>query len=329
MSERATMSGGAGDAPQRSAEHEPPHGRRSDHRSPDPDGAAPPTAADAHRFATQRRAVPVLSGAGSGDAEGSRRRGRTRWPPPAVATAPPMRRAGSRARFPNKYPANLHHEVIAEGLLHHEQPADLDRASWRRCVALWQRRVAALEQRPGVQCTFLFKNVRPRWPAPRSRTITARCSACPRCHRGCNSNSDHSRALPHCPWCATLSNRGRRAAAGVRVAGARGDRTRPTEAAARDLAVADPLRRRLPAHRPRFAGDRAATRCSRQSRAASGDRRSTCGCIGCRDNGSTGTSSASRAPAQMAGLELGGDMYINALPAVVSAARLRHGLVSP
>ena len=61
--------------------------------------------------------------------------------------------------FPNKYPANAHHEVIAEGREHSTHPSELDRETWRRCALLWRRRVLALEARPGIACAFLFKNV--------------------------------------------------------------------------------------------------------------------------------------------------------------------------
>ena len=61
--------------------------------------------------------------------------------------------------FANKYPASLHHEVIAEGAKHSEQPADLSVATWQRIVSVWQRRILAMEQRPGVATAYLFKNV--------------------------------------------------------------------------------------------------------------------------------------------------------------------------
>jgi UDPglucose--hexose-1-phosphate uridylyltransferase len=61
--------------------------------------------------------------------------------------------------FPNKYPASRHHEVIAEGADHLEQPADLDIATWRAVLPVWQRRLRAIEAQPGVGSAFLFKNV--------------------------------------------------------------------------------------------------------------------------------------------------------------------------
>jgi UDPglucose--hexose-1-phosphate uridylyltransferase len=115
-------------------------------------------------------------------------------------------RPGWRARaFPNKYPAHRHHEVIAEGEVHAEQAGDLPIAAWRDVIVLWQRRVRALEARPGVACAFVFKNS----GAPAGASIA----------------HNHSQilglsALPprlvlelaqaaksaSCPWCATSSS---------------------------------------------------------------------------------------------------------------------------
>lgn len=61
--------------------------------------------------------------------------------------------------FENKYPATGCHEVIAEGPAHREHPSDLDVAAWRGALELWLRRVQAIEQLPGVAHAFLFKNV--------------------------------------------------------------------------------------------------------------------------------------------------------------------------
>lgn len=61
--------------------------------------------------------------------------------------------------FENKYPATRHHEVVAEGGAHHEHPCDLDRAAWRAALELWQRRVRRMELDDGLAHAFLFKNV--------------------------------------------------------------------------------------------------------------------------------------------------------------------------
>lgn len=65
-----------------------------------------------------------------------------------------------RARaFENKYAATRHHEVIAEGARHHEHPCELDLATWRAALELWRRRVAYMESELGLAHAFLFKNV--------------------------------------------------------------------------------------------------------------------------------------------------------------------------
>ena len=107
--------------------------------------------------------------------------------------------------FPNKYPANAHHEVIAEGDGHAEQPADLDVATWRRVLVVWQRRLRALEARPGVACTFPFKNV----GAPAGASIAHNHSQVlglaeppPRLAL----EAAQASSLGRCPWCATLAS---------------------------------------------------------------------------------------------------------------------------
>lgn len=67
---------------------------------------------------------------------------------------------GWRVRaFANLYPASLHHDVVAEGSEHQEHPCDLDEATWQAAVSVWRRRIVAFEQQPDVACAFLFKNV--------------------------------------------------------------------------------------------------------------------------------------------------------------------------
>jgi UDPglucose--hexose-1-phosphate uridylyltransferase len=243
----------------------------------------------------------------------------------AAGTQPDL--PGWRARaFPNKYPANAHHEVIAEGPDHLDQPADLDVAAWRECLALWQRRLLAIESRPRVACTFLFKNVGALAGASIAHNhsqILGLDELPPRVQLELRT----SRALARCPWCATIAS----AAAEQRLvfAGERhvvlapeppklphetwllpldcGDEFTTTDVASLAVAVhalftavARGLGRpafNLWLHRvPR---ERFHWHLELQPR--------------------TG---------QMAGLELGGDMYINSLPAATSAARLRAGLAA-
>lgn len=76
----------------------------------------------------------------------------------AADTAP--NQPGWRHRVvPNLYPATAHHEVITEGPVHAVQPAALDVALWRDALTLYWRRIAHIEAQPGVRCAYLFKNV--------------------------------------------------------------------------------------------------------------------------------------------------------------------------
>lgn len=67
---------------------------------------------------------------------------------------------GWRVRaFPNLYPACEHHEVLAEGDLHHVHPHELAEDVWADAMTLAVRRMRALEARPGVRMAMWFKNV--------------------------------------------------------------------------------------------------------------------------------------------------------------------------
>ena len=113
---------------------------------------------------------------------------------------------GWRVRvFPNKYPANSHHEIVAEGAEHHEQPGELDSSYWGDIVRIWQRRIAAIEQRDGVGCAFLFKNVGARAGASivhNHSQIIGLAEPPPRLIL----ERDQAAALPRCPWCAALGH---------------------------------------------------------------------------------------------------------------------------
>ncbi len=78
-----------------------------------------------------------------------------------------IRQPGSQANtpgwtaraFPNLYPAAAFHEVIAEGCRHTAHPTELNAEELRDCLQLYRRRIAAAEAQPGIECAFLFKNV--------------------------------------------------------------------------------------------------------------------------------------------------------------------------
>ena len=251
--------------------------------------------------------------------------------PPEVAaqrdpgTAPDQPGWTARA-FPNKYPANAHHEVIAEGRQHHEQPGDLDLACWRDCVRLWQQRVAALEARPGVACAYLFKNV----GALAGASIAHNHSqvlGLPELPPRLVLELQTTARLPHCPWCRTLQ----RAEPEQRLV----HRTR-----AHAVLVPDPPK--LPNETwlvPIDCGDDflrtdvdslAAALHALFAAVAHGLGRPAFNLWLHRIPGQRFHWHFELQPrtGQMAGLELGGDMYINSVPPQRTAERLRQGLAA-
>ncbi|MEC7583438.1 MAG: DUF4931 domain-containing protein [Planctomycetota bacterium] len=101
---------------------------------------------------------------------------------------------------PNKYPASAHHEVIIVGQSHAEQPADIPAEEWADVIGVWQARIRELEARPDVACAFLFKNV--------GRFAGA---SIPHCHSQLlgldrppprlDLELAQSRKMDSCPWC--------------------------------------------------------------------------------------------------------------------------------
>ena len=60
---------------------------------------------------------------------------------------------------PNLYPATSHHEVVAEGAEHYAQPSQLPAELWTDALALHLRRIAHMEAADGIELAYLFKNV--------------------------------------------------------------------------------------------------------------------------------------------------------------------------
>ncbi|MCY2956329.1 MAG: DUF4921 family protein [Planctomycetota bacterium] len=277
-------------------------------------------------MAPQRQQRPILTGAHAEKSACPFCAGQEHKTPPeldaerSADSAPDQ--PGWRARaFVNKYPANHHHEVIAESSTHSEQPADLAVLDWQAVIAVWQRRIRAIEQRPGVRCAFLFKNV----GALAGASIAHNHSQLigldqlpPRLALELNAATNHAR----CPWCATMAT----AAAEQRII---------AESEHHVVLVPDPPK--LPYETwllPRdcdddfLATDRVSLACALHA-------------LFCAVRDHLKNPSFNlwlhRIPGarfhwhfelqprtgQLAGLELGGDMYINSLPAKDAAARLR------
>ncbi|MCA8943262.1 MAG: hypothetical protein KDB80_11935 [Planctomycetes bacterium] len=78
----------------------------------------------------------------------------------AVRAAGDRNEPGWRVRaFPNLYPASHWHEVIVEGAEHETRPHRVPPAIWLDALDVYRRRISAMEAQRDVQCAFLFKNV--------------------------------------------------------------------------------------------------------------------------------------------------------------------------
>jgi UDPglucose--hexose-1-phosphate uridylyltransferase len=298
-------------------------------REHEPRTVVEPTTGRPILMAPRRQQRPMHTGANAVAATCPFCPGNEAETPPEVAAVrtagSPVDGPGWTARaFPNKFPANLHHEVLAEGAPHCEQPADLDLATWRACLDLARERLRAIEARPGVGCGYLFKNVGALAGASIAHNhsqILGLAEPPPRLQL----EARRARELGHCPWCATLAT----AAAEQRL-------VLRTE----HHAVLAPEPPKLP-HETwllplRCDDDFLTTDLDSLAAAvhglfvavARGLQRPAFNMWLHRLPGAAFHWHFELQPrtGQMAGLELGGDMYINSLPAAVSAARLRGGL---
>ncbi len=276
-------------------------------------------------MAPARQLRPMHTGAQANDKPCPFCPGNEAMTPPTLDAEPSAAPAPWRARaFANKYPANAHHEVIAEGNLHREHPGDLDVAQWRDCLALWQRRVRALEGKPGIGCTFLFKNVGALAGASIAHNHTQVLGLAELPPR-LQLELANAQRLPHCPWCATMQT----AAADRRLV-----------FASEHHAVLAPEPPKLPHETwllPKRCDDDflttdldslAAAMHALFVAVARGLGRPAFNLWLHRVRGERFHWHFELQPrtGQMAGLELGGDMYINSMPAAVSVAKLRAGL---
>lgn len=138
--------------------------RRVDHDALDLQVLTDPTTGRPILMAPKRRARPHLTGGEENPSTCPLCPGHEHETPAEVDavrapdTAPDT--PGWRVRaVPNLYPAARHHEVIAEGAEHEEQPGRLSAELWTDAVDLHRRRIAHMETQPGVTVAFVFKNV--------------------------------------------------------------------------------------------------------------------------------------------------------------------------
>lgn len=300
----------------------------SDH--PEPRCLIEPTTGRPILMAPQRQQRPMHTGPQANASTCPFCPGHEHETPPELDAVRPAGGTGWTARaFANKYPAATHHELIAEGSAHREQPCDLDVTTWRDCLSLWRRRLAAIEAQPGITCGFVFKNVGALAGASIAHNhtqIIGLQDLPPRLQL----ERDTTRSLPHCPWCATLAT----AEAEQRLVHRN-----------EHCAVLVPEPPKLPHETwllPRRCDDDFLTTDlgaladamhALFTAVARGLRRPAFNMWlhripGAPDPGRPFHWHFELQPrtGQMAGLELGGDMYINAMPAATTAAKLRAGL---
>ena len=288
-------------------------------------------------MAEARQSRPFLTGPAksSNETRGPFCPANAREPPPSIdgwplqgepsAAPQPFAEAGWDVRvFPNKYPANGCHEVVAEGSRHADQASDLDVATWRRVVRMWQRRIRAIETMPSIGCAFLFKNVGAAAGASIVHShsqILGLAEPPPRLLL----EQQLANALPHCPWCRTIGT-------------AQRDGRVVCETDSHVVLTPDP---------PKLPNEvwTLPKRCDDDFLTTDADSLGTA-----LHTLFTAISGALKRPAwnlwlhrmprarfhwhfelqprtgQLAGLELGGDMYINSISAVASAEKLRLGL---
>lgn len=232
--------------------------------------------------------------------------------------------------FANLYPATVQHEVIAEGAEHREHPCDLDVSTWRDAITVWQRRILAVEATDGTACAFLFKNVGARAGASIAHNhsqVIGLPELPPRLELERSQQRSHGRCLT----CATLST----AEAQQRI-------VIETE---QFVALApDPpkmpfetwlMPRECQSDFLTVKPDALAIAMQQWLQAVGGGLdRPACNLWLHRVPATLLTPGESfhwhfelqPRTGQLAGLELGGDMYINSVPAEFTAARLRDGL---
>ena len=115
-------------------------------------------------MAPKRRRRPHLTGNDRGENSCPMCPGNEPETPPEVDA---VRTAGSSPdepgwtvrAVPNLYPATPHHEVVIEGADHEVLPARLTPELWRDALTVHRRRIARMEEQAEVRLAYLFKNV--------------------------------------------------------------------------------------------------------------------------------------------------------------------------
>lgn len=302
---------------------------------PEPRTVVDPTTGRPILMAPKRQQRPMHTGSKATDKRCPFCSGNEADTPPEVDAAREAStaadRPGWRVRaFANLYPATPHHDVIAEGAVHAEYPSDLDAATWADAVSIWQRRIAALEALPDVACAFLFKNVGARAGASIAHNhsqVIGLDTLPPRLELERNQQRKHGRCLT----CASLAT---------------ADAEQRIIVATEQFVALAPDPPKLPFETWLLPRDCSSNFLTSDAESLGGALHLWLQAVGRGLHRAPCNLWLHRVPqpllndgeqfhwhfelqprtGQLAGLELGGDMYINSVPAAVTAARLRAGL---
>jgi len=303
--------------------------------APEPRTVVDPTTGRPILMAPKRQKRPMHTGSKANDKRCPFCSGNEADTPPEVDAARSTDTAANQPgwnvrAFANLYPATNHHDVIAEGATHHEHPCDLDLDTWRAAITVWQRRILAIEAEDDVQCAFLFKNVGARAGASIAHNHSQEIGL-PLLPPRLELEREQQRRHGQCLSCAALSS----AEAEQRIV-----------VATEHFVALAPNPPKLPYETwlmPRDCQsdflradvDALATAMQQWLQAiGNGLDRPPCNlwlhrvppALLAADESFHWHFELQPRTGQLAGLELGGDMYINSVPAEVTAARLRDGL---
>ncbi len=105
--------------------------------------------------------------------------------------------------FANLYPASLCHEVVAEGAEHEEHPAALPPPLWVDALGIWVERMLVMEARDDLACAFWFKNVG-RLAGASVAHNHSQILGLPMLLPRVVLEMDQARKVGHCPFCTAV-----------------------------------------------------------------------------------------------------------------------------
>lgn len=130
-------------------------------------------------------------------------------PEELTAVRPPDTEPGSPGwsvrAFANLYPAAAFHEVVAEGAAHEERPGALGPGLWEDALKVWVERMRFMESHDDVASTFWFKNVG-RMAGASVAHNHSQILGLPMVPPRLVLEREQVRRLGYCPFCAALDN---------------------------------------------------------------------------------------------------------------------------